>query len=115
MATNTSNMQFDTDPAKQEKLIGMIHDEVNQIVANGPRAEDVQKVKENLLKTYNENQRENSWWLGTIEDYYTDKIDMGATYKAAVESLTPALIQSTLKSLIQQENILEVVMKPAKK
>jgi len=108
-------MQFDTDPAKQEKLIGMIHDEVNQIVANGPRAEDVQKVKENLLKTYNENQRENSWWLGTIEDYYTDKIDMGATYKAAVESLTPALIQSTLKSLIQQENILEVVMKPAKK
>ena len=110
----TLMMQFDTDPAKQSKLIGMIYDEVNEIVKNGPKAEDVQKVKENLLKTYTENLRENSWWSGSMESYYHNKINYVDDYKSTVESLTPALIQSTLKKLVDQGNILEVVMKPTK-
>ena len=107
-------MQFDTDPAKQSKLIGMIYDEVNEILKNGPRAADVQKVKENLLKTYTENQRENSWWLNSIESYYHEKLNYIDDYKAAVEALTPELIQSTLKKLVDQGNVMEVVMKPTK-
>jgi len=107
-------MQFDTDPAKQPKLISMIYDEVNEILKNGARADDVQKVKENLLKTYTENLRENSWWISSVESYYHNKINFVDDYKTTVESLTPALIQSTLKKLVDQGNIMEVVMKPTK-
>jgi zinc protease len=107
-------MQFDTDPVKQQKLIGMIYDEVNGIIKNGPKAEDVQKVKENLLKTYAEDLRENSWWLNSVENYYHDKINYVDDYKSTVESLTPVLIQSTLKKLVDKGNVLEVVMKPTK-
>lgn len=107
-------MQFDTDPAKQPKLISMIYDEVNEILKNGPRADDVQKVKENLLKTYTENLRENSWWSNNVENYYHNKIDYIDDYKATVEALTPELIQSTLKKLVDQGNVMEVVMKPTK-
>jgi len=35
-------------------------------------------------------------------------------YKASVEALTPEVIQSTLKNLVAQGNVLEVVMKPTK-
>ena len=87
---------------------------MDTIVKNGPKAEDVQKVKENLLKTYTENLRENSWWSGSMESYYHNKINYVDDYKSTVESLTPALIQSTLKKLVDQGNILEVVMKPTK-
>ena len=38
-------MQFDTDPEKQEKLMGIIHEEVMTIVENGPLAKDLQKEK----------------------------------------------------------------------
>ena len=107
-------MQFDTDPAKQPKLIGMIYDEVNEILKNGARADDVQKVKENLLKTYTENLRENSWWSNSVESYYHYKINFVDDYKTTVESITPELIQSTLKKLVDQGNIMEVVMKPTK-
>lgn len=107
-------MQFDTDPAKQAKLIGMIYDEVDEIVKNGPKAEDVQKVKQNLLKTYNENLRENGWWLGTVESYYHNQINYVDNYKNAVEAITPQSIQSTLVKLVAQGNIMEVVMKPTK-
>ena len=106
-------MQFDTDPEKQAKLMGIIHAEVKEIVANGPRKDDLQKVKENMLKKYTEDLAENTWWDAAIVRYYQDKINMVADYKASVEALTPELIQATLKKITDQGNVIEVVMKPA--
>lgn len=105
-------MQFDTDPLKQAKLMGIIHSEVAEIVANGPRAEDLQKVKENMLKKYAEDTEENSWWSGAIERYYMDKLNLVDDYKASVEALTAEAVQSTLKKLVDKGNVIEVVMKP---
>ena len=36
-------MQFDTDPEKQARLMQIIHQEVKDIVNNGPKPEDLQK------------------------------------------------------------------------
>jgi len=106
-------MQFDTDPVKQAKLLGIIHSEVAEIVANGPRPEDLQKVKENMLKKYTEDLAENGWWLSALERYYQYKLNLVDDYKASVEALTPASIQATLKAIVSQGNVMEVVMKPA--
>jgi len=109
----TLMMQFDTDPLKQEKLMGIIHAEVAEILANGPRADDLQKVKENMLKKYTEDLAENAWWQNSVERFYQDKINLVADYKTSVEALTPATIQTTLKNIVSQGNVIEVVMKPA--
>jgi zinc protease len=109
----TLMMQFDTDPAKQAKLVGIIHSEVADIVANGPRADDLQKVKENMLKKYTEDTAENGWWSAALQRYYQDKLNLVTDYKAAVEALTSESIQSTLKNIVSQGNVMEVVMKPA--
>ncbi len=106
-------MQFDTDPVKQAKLISIIHSEVAEIVANGPRVDDLQKVKENMLKKYTEDVAENGWWKAAVERYYQDKINLVDDYKAAVETLTPAIIQAALKDIVSQGNVIEVVMSPA--
>jgi zinc protease len=106
-------MQFDSDPLKQAKLISIIYSEVNDIIAKGPRPDDLQKVKENMLKTYTENLAENSWWQGAVVRYYQDKLNLVTDYKASVNALTPELIQSTLKNIVSQGNVMEVVMKPA--
>ncbi|MEA4936856.1 MAG: insulinase family protein [Paludibacter sp.] len=106
-------MQFDTDPEKQARLMKVIHSEVDSIVANGPRHDDLQKVKENMIKKYSEDLRENSWWSGTLVNFYHDKINYVEDYTAAVEALTAEKIQTTLKKITEQGNILEVVMKPA--
>ena len=106
-------MQFDTDPVKQAKLLGIIHSEVADIVAHGPRADDLQKVKENMLKKYTEDTAENGWWSSALERYYVDKINLIDDYKASVEAITAEKIQSTLKDIVSQGNVLEVVMKPA--
>jgi len=105
-------MQFDTDPLKQAKLISIIYSEVNDIVAKGPLPDDLQKVKENMLKKYTEDLAENGWWQNAVEQYYQDKLNLVDDYKASVEALTPELIQSTLKNIVSAGNVLEVVMKP---
>jgi len=109
----TIGMQFDTDPLKQAKLIGIIYSEVDSIVTKGPRPDDLQKVKENMLKKYTEDLAENGWWQSAVERYYHNKLNLVDDYKASVEALTPALIQSTLKNIVSRGNVLEVVMKPA--
>jgi zinc protease len=109
----TLMMQFDTDPAKQTKLMGIIHSEIAEIVAKGPRADDLQKVKENLLKKYTEDVAENGWWKAAVERYYQDKMNLVDDYKASVEALTSTAIQTTLKDIVSQGNVIEVVMSPA--
>jgi zinc protease len=45
--------------------------------------------------------------------FYQDKLNLVEDYKNSVEALTPELIQTTLKKITEQGNVLEVVMKPA--
>lgn len=105
-------MQFDTDPEKQERLMSIIHQEIDEIVKNGPKPEDLQKVKENMLKQYAQDLEQNTWWSGALEIYYKDGINRLKDYKAAVEALTAESIQKTLKQVVDQKNVIEVVMLP---
>jgi len=109
----TLMMQFDCDNLKQEHLIKIIYDEINLIVEKGPLTDDLQKVKENMLKKYSEDIAENRWWSSSIVRYYQDKLNFVSDYKSAVESLTPQTIQTVLKNIVSQGNVIEVVMKPA--
>jgi len=108
----TLMMQFDTNPIKQDRLISIIYSEINEIIAKGPRTDDFQKVKENMLKKYSEDVAQNSWWSSALKRYYMDKLDMVTDYKKAVEAMTPESVRATLKNIVSQGNVLEVVMKP---
>ena len=108
----TLYMQFDTDPEKQQRLMEIIYAEVDEIIADGAREDDVQKVKENLLKQYAENLEENGWWRNAVVLYYQDGLNLVSDYKASVEALSPKSIQQALKALVEQGNVIEVVMMP---
>ncbi len=106
-------MQFDTDPEKQEKLMSIIHEEINTIVENGPLDTDLAKEKEILLKSFDENIEKNNFWDSTIlYRYYIDGVNYVNDYRATVEAITGETIQNTLKAVVEQGNILEVVMLP---
>ena len=109
----TIMMQFDTDVELQERLMKIIHEEVEEIVKNGPRADDLQKVKENFVKQYSEDQRENNWWSAMIVRYNQEKLNYADDYLKTVENLTADKIQAVLKRITEQGNVLEVVMMPA--
>ena len=105
-------MQFDTDPEKQEKLMGIIHEEVMTIVENGPLAKDLQKEKESMLKDFEEDLEKNGYWEDVLTTYYKEGINYITDYKAAVEAITAETVQATLKKLVEAGNMFEVVMLP---
>ena len=105
-------MQFDTDPQKQERLMQIIHEEVQTIIENGPLANDLQKEKESLLKDYQEDLENNKYWLSTLYLYYMYGINNIRDYKPAVEAVTAETVQETLKKLVSSGNVFEVVMFP---
>ncbi len=106
-------MQFDTDPAKQSKLMEIIHEEVNTIIDNGPLAQDLSKEKESMLKDFQEDLEKNGHWETMI--YLKDRygLDHLADYKKAVENITAESVQNTLRKLVDAGNMFEVVMSPA--
>ena len=106
-------MQFDTDPEKQAKLMQIIHQEVQEIIANGPLATDLQKEKESMLKDFKEDLETNGWWYNTaLPNYYRLGINMIADYEKAVQAVDGAKIQQFLKKLAASGNVFEVVMLP---
>lgn len=105
-------MQFDTDPLKQEKLMSIIHEEVQTIIKDGPREDDLQKAKESMLKDFAEDLEQNGWWMDALEDYYRYDEDLVADYAEAVKSVTAESVQALLKKLVASGNMFEVVMMP---
>lgn len=108
-------MQFDTDPEKQTKLMSIIHQEITDIINDGPRVDDLVKVKESMLKDFQEDLEKNNWWLDSaLYNYYVNKLNYLIDYKAEVDKITGETVQATLKELVNQGNVVEVVMLPAK-
>lgn len=105
-------MQFDTDPQKQQRLMEIIHEEVQTIADNGPLASDLQKEKESMLKDYQEDLEKNTWWRQALYMYYMYGENDIRDYKPAVEAITAETVQITLKELLKAGNVFEVVMFP---
>lgn len=105
-------MQFDTDPKKQTRLMEIIHEEVQTIIDNGPLASDLQKEKESMLKDFQEDLEQNSYWRQALYMYYLYGINNIRDYRPAVQGITAESVQNMLKRLVKAENVFEVVMYP---
>ncbi len=101
---------FDTDPAKREKMEQIVMSELQKVAQEGPRPEHLAKVKEFLLKKHIEDAKENSYWLGQLNNYYWYKTDMNTDYEKLVNDLTVEDVKNFTKALLDQGNIIEITM-----
>lgn len=101
---------FQTDPAKKDKLAGIVVDELKKLAAEGPSDVHLQKVKEYMLKKYADNQKENGYWMNNLNDYFYYGMDMTEGYTDIVNSITAKDIQKFVSDLLKQGNEIEVTM-----
>ena len=107
-------MSFDTDPERVEAITPIISREVRKIAENGPEDEDFQKVKEYMLKKFQEDEKLNNYWTGILSTNYFYGEDNHSNYQSIVNALTKDDIKAVTKDLVSQENFIEVIMNPKK-
>lgn len=101
---------FDTNIEKQAHLTNRAKEELMNVVNNGVREADFNKVKEYMLKQYDNNQRENNYWIQVLAQHALgNNIELG--YKRALETITAGELNMFLRSLFNNnDNMVEVVM-----
>ena len=108
----TLNVNFDTDPVKADKLVGIVGKEIKNMVENGPSEADLQKAKEYFLKQRPEDMKENNWWSGILSDYYFYGLDYLTDYGNKVKALDVKSVHEFAKKILSQGNMIEIIMRP---
>ncbi|MBQ1680468.1 MAG: insulinase family protein, partial [Bacteroidales bacterium] len=106
---------YQTSPESYERLNKRIEELLAEFVQNGPSQENMQKVKDYLHKTYQDNLRQNGYWSG--EMYYWNKfgIDEVTDYEKVLDSITTEDVRKALDNILKQRNQTRVIMYGATK
>jgi zinc protease len=110
----TLQMTFDTDPERASSIAPIVDREVKNIAEKGPGDADFQKVKEYMVKKFQEDEKQNSYWVGVLSAYHFYGEDNYSNYLPIVNALTKDDIKAVTKQLISQSNFIEVIMNPKK-
>lgn len=101
-------ISFDTDPARRADMTKIVKDQLERFIATGPTPESLQKIKEYMLKSYTQNQRENGYWMGRLVAFYQDGMDNHTDYEKIVNSITIADLCAMTKKILSQNNEIEI-------
>ena len=93
-------------------MVGLIRQGIDEFIAKGPKADDLAKVKEYMLKSYQQNQKENSYWMGVLNEYYWNHIDVNTNYEKEVNQITAKNLKTFAKKFFHQGNQAEVSINP---
>lgn len=107
-------IQFDTDPDRAEKLIGMALDGLHSMAVSGPTDVQLSKAKENMLKRVPESRINNRYWSGVLLQYYNTGNDLDTGKEDLINSITVNDVRNLMKELLDQNNLIKIVMNPEK-
>lgn len=113
-AEKTLQMTFDTDPEKGEYLKSLVYSEIEKIKANGPTAEDLGKVVENLKKDREQARQHNNYWLNILYNYTMHGFDLNAkaNFEQVLDSFTTEDIKAYTNEMINTADVADIVFKP---
>jgi len=109
-------IQFDTNEKMADELSEIVVAELKEIAANGPKSEDLEKVREYMIKEWNNRLVQNGAWMNYIYQYYTygEAVNRVANYENIVKSMTAEKVAALAAKVLADGNMTYVVMRPAK-
>ena len=110
--TITANAQL--NPEKSDEAVPYFFKGMDETIAQ-PDANDLQKVKEILLKQAGVDAKNNGYWIGVLSTYDRLGVDTYTNYKNVVKAVDGKQISDFLKNvLLKTGNHTEVIMKAVK-
>lgn len=109
---------FSSSPENIEPLSRALFQVVDSIQRVGPSQEDINKVKEQMLRAHEVELKQNAYWLNNIMSRDQNGDDMAGfltKYDAMVKALTPAQVQRAAKQFFNMQNYVRVALVPETK
>ncbi len=103
-------VQLPTAPEKRAHMEEIVLKGIDNMVANGPKAEDVQKVKEYMNRSYQESVKNNGYWLSAIISKVTKDKNYVDGYQDCVNSITAKDVQDMAAKIFKSGNRIIVGM-----
>ena len=107
-------INFDTDPARAEKLKKIVYGVIDTIATLGPRAEDLEKVVKNLEKDRQQSRQHNRYWLSVLRNYYINgfNTDSPENFEDILNSLTTDDIRQFAAKFLKSADLVDVTFEP---
>ncbi len=110
--TNVSLMAYcPMKPEKADIALDCMRSEMEGLTKTCD-ADMLTKVKEYMLKNFDDRTKTNSYWQGIVDDYYNYGVDFYTGYKKTVEAQTSESVSAFVAEVLKQGNRIEVVMLP---
>lgn len=106
---------FGSSPDNAEALSRALFAVIDSIKKVAPVQADVDKVKEQLLRSHETELRQNAYWMQTIMSRTQNEEDVAwvlAPYESMIKALTPAQIQHAAGQFFNMTNYVRVVLLP---
>ncbi len=109
-------VEFDCDPEKREKLTQIMKDEIDNMLKNGVNEDNLEELKNNKIKSRQESENQNGFWLGSIRSSLMNDEAFADVegYNQLVEGMNAKSVQKFAKKLFKNPDTVEVVMVPKK-
>ena len=92
---------FQTNKEMYEKLMGIAIAELQNVANQGPRPEDLKKVKEFLVKKHAEDLESNRYWMSCITTQERDGYNPMANYEAIINGITGDDVANMAKAVLK--------------
>ena len=92
---------FETNKEMYAKLMAIAKVELERIADEGPREQDLKKVKEYKIKKHAEDMENNRYWMTSIQSQLRDGINLMEGYDDLVNSVTGQDIADMAKVILQ--------------
>jgi zinc protease len=99
------------NPDKSELAVRLLHEGI-QSMTKKVDADQLQKVKDYMLKQADIDAKKNNYWINTITTFKEYGLDFYTDYKKTVEALTVDSVRDFLNQLLKSGNHVEVIMTP---
>ena len=108
-------ISFDCNPVRANNLKAIIYNQIDSLVLAGPSKVNLDKTVNNLLKNREENKMHNSYWVSTLNRYYSYGINSNdpKNYEDILKSFTVSDIKKLAGKVFNKADMVDLIFKPA--
>lgn len=110
------NLTVPSSPDNVDRIVEASLAEMQKLKEEGPRPEDLAKVKENWIKNFHEVTRTNGYWLSVLRSSKEQGQDPARvlTFEARLKALSVADVQQAARQFLNTQNRVQIVLDPVK-